>query len=200
MSKFRNPQLTAAGDDTGEDSRAPENMSIATKTGDGGTTALMYNRRVPKNHPRIEVCGAIDELNAAVGFARASATDEFVRNQLLPVQTDLITIMGELATLSEDLPRYVKDGFSRVTPETVKKLDETVAFIESKKVSFKGWATPGANLSSAALDMARTVCRRAERRVYELPEQVENPSILVYLNRLSDALWLLARWAEAREN
>jgi cob(I)alamin adenosyltransferase len=175
-------------------------MSIATKTGDGGTTALMYNRRVPKNHPRIEACGAIDELNAAVGLARATATDEFVRQQLLPVQTDLITIMGELATLTEDLPRYVKDGFSRVTPEMVTKLDEAVAFIESKNVSFKGWATPGANLSSAALDVARTVCRRAERRVYELREQVENPSILVYLNRLSDALWLLARWAETDKN
>src|SRR3989440_10058660 len=97
--------------------RAPDEMSIATKTGDGGTTALMYNRRVPKNHPRIEACGTIDELNAAVGFARASATDEFIRSHLLPVHTDLITIMGELAILPEDLPRYVKDGFSRVTPE-----------------------------------------------------------------------------------
>jgi cob(I)alamin adenosyltransferase len=180
--------------------RQVDEMSIATKTGDGGTTALMYNRRVPKNHPRIEACGAIDELNAAVGFARASTMDEFARNQLLPVQTDLITIMGELATLTEDLPRYLKDGFSRVTPEMVRKLDHVVAFIESKKVSFRGWATPGANLSSAALDVARTVCRRAERRVFDLPEQVENPSILVYLNRLSDALWLLARWTETNPN
>ena len=173
-------------------------MTIATKTGDAGTTALMYNRRVPKNHPRIEACGTIDELNAAVGVARASATDDYVRKELLPIQKDLIALMGELATLHEDLARYTKEGFSRVTPEMVTKLDEIVAFVESKKVSFKGWATPGGNLSAAALDLARTICRRAERRVYELQEQrqVDNPSILVYLNRLSDALWLLARWAE----
>jgi len=173
-------------------------MSIATKMGDGGTTALMYNRRVPKNHPRIEACGTIDELNAAVGLARASASDEYVRKQLSPIQNDLVGLMGELATLHEDLARYTKDGFSRVTPEMVTKLDAIVTFVESQKVSFKGWATPGANLSAAALDLARTICRRAERRVYELQEQrqVDNPSILVYLNRLSDALWLLARWAE----
>lgn len=173
-------------------------MSIATKTGDGGTTALMYNRRVPKNHPRIEACGTIDELNAAVGLARASVTDDYVRKELFPIQQDLIALMGELVTLHEDLARYTKDGFLRITPEMVTKLDEIVAFVESKKVSFKGWATPGGNLSAAALDLARTICRRAERRVYELQEQrqVDNPSILVYLNRLSDALWLLARWAE----
>ena len=173
-------------------------MSIATKTGDSGTTALMYNRRVPKNHPRIEACGTIDELNAAVGLARATASDDYVRQQLLPIQRDLIALMGELATLHEDLARYAKDGFVRVTPEIVTKLDQIVAFIESKKISFKGWATPGENAGSAALDLARTICRRAERRVYELQEQrqVDNPSILVYLNRLSDALWLLARWAE----
>jgi len=176
-------------------------MSIATKTGDSGTTALMYNRRVPKNHPRIEACGTIDELNAAVGVGRAAATDEYVREQLLPVQNDLIALMGELATLHEDLARYTKEGFSRVTPEMVTKLDKIVTFVESQKVSFKGWATPGANLSAAMLDLARTICRRAERRVYELQEQrqVENPSILVYLNRLSDALWLLARWSERED-
>jgi cob(I)alamin adenosyltransferase len=175
-------------------------MSIATKTGDAGTTALMYNRRVPKNHPRIEACGTIDELNAAIGLARATAADDYAREQLLPIQTDLIALMGELATLHEDLPRYAKDGFARATPELVVKLDEAVKFLESEKVSFKGWATPGASTGSAALDMARSICRRAERRVYELQEQrhVENPSILIYLNRLSDVLWLLARWTETR--
>jgi len=174
-------------------------MSIATKTGDGGTTGLMYNRRVPKNHPRVEACGAIDELNAAIGLARASAGSDFLDERLLPVQKDLVTIMGELATLPEDLPRYAKDGFVRVTAEMVAKLDEVVALIESRNVSFKGWATPGANPASAALDVARTVCRRAERRVCDLRDrgQVENEAILFYLNRLSDALWLLARAAES---
>jgi cob(I)alamin adenosyltransferase len=173
-------------------------MSIATKTGDGGTTALMYGRRVPKSHARIEAGGSIDELNAAIGVARAATKEPFISEKLLPIQNDLITIMGELATLPEDLPRYVKDGYSLVAPEMVAKLDEIIHFIEAQKVSFKGWATPGANPSAAALDMARTICRRAERRVCELHEggDIQNKAILVYLNRLSDALWLLARWAE----
>ena len=112
---------------------------------------------------------------------------------------DFEVIMGELATLPDDLARYARDGYDLVGPEMVAKLDETVQFIEAQKISFKGWATPGANPISAALDLARTICRRAERRVYELHEQgeVRNMAILVYLNRLSDALWLLARWAEA---
>ena len=174
-------------------------MSIATKKGDTGTTALMYNRRVPKSHPRIEACGTIDELNAAIGVARATAASEFVSGKLLPVQNDLIVLMGELATLPEDFERYFKDGYSLVTPDLVQKLDETVQFIESQNVSFKGWATPGANPTSAALEMARTICRRAERRICALQEQkqIQNATILVYLNRLSDALWLLARWAES---
>jgi cob(I)alamin adenosyltransferase len=176
-------------------------MSIATRTGDTGTTGLMYNRRVPKCHPRVEACGSVDELNAAIGLARATA-EEFVRGHLLAVQKDLVVLMGELATLVEDLPRYVKDGFKLVTPEMTVKLDELVKHIESQSISFKGWATPGATVSSAALDVARTTCRRAERRAGALQEakQLENPEIIIYLNRLSDALWLLARWVETQEN
>ena len=174
-------------------------MSIATKKGDTGTTGLMYNRRVPKNHPRVEACGAIDEVNAAIGLARANATKSALDHHLLPVQKDLVALMGELATLPEDMERYARDGFARVTSEMVTKLDEIVALLESRNISFKGWATPGANSLAAALDFARTVCRRAERKVCDLKDQgqVENPAILVYLNRLSDALWLLARAAES---
>lgn len=177
-------------------------MSIATRTGDTGTTGLMYNRRVPKSHTRVEACGSVDELNAAIGLARATAEQEFVREQLLPIQHDLVVLMGELATLPEDLPRYVKDGFKLVTPERTVKLDELVKRIESQSISFKGWATPGASLNAAALDMARTAGRRAERRACALHEARElgNPEILIYLNRLSDALWLLARWVEAQAN
>jgi cob(I)alamin adenosyltransferase len=175
-------------------------MSIATKTGDTGTTALMYGRRVPKCHPRVEACGSIDELNAALGLARATAKQDFVGERLVPIQNDLIALMGELATVPEDFDRYRSDGYSLLTPEMAQKLDEIVQIIEAQKVSFKGWATPGATLNSAALDVARTVCRRAERRVAELQEggEIKNPSILIYLNRLSDALWLLARWVEAQ--
>jgi cob(I)alamin adenosyltransferase len=177
-------------------------MSIATKTGDNGTTALMFNRRVSKSHPRVEAYGTLDEANTAIGMARATAEHDFVRDSLLAIQKDFIILMGELATLPEDLPRYVKDGYSRVTPEMTVKLDRLVEQIEAQKVSFKGWATPGATLNAAALDVARTTCRRAERRICALQEaaQPPNPEILVYLNRLSDALWLLGRWVEARQD
>ena len=162
----------------------------------------MYNRRVSKSHPRVEAYGSVDELNAAIGLARASANDDFVRENLLTIQGDLVILMGELATLPEDLPRYVKDGYKLVTSALTAKLDQLIRTIESQKVSFKGWATPGATMNSAALDVARTTCRRAERRACALQEarQLENPEIIIYLNRLSDALWLLARWVETQES
>jgi cob(I)alamin adenosyltransferase len=176
-------------------------MSIATKTGDSGTTALMYNHRVSKSNPRVEACGAVDELNAAIGLARASVSHRFVFDHLFTTQKELIALMGELATLPEDFPRYLKDGFPLLTAEMTARLDRIVQEIEAQKVSFKDWATPGATLSSATLDVARTTCRRAERRVCALHEQgqLQNSEILVYLNRLSDVLWLMARWAEARD-
>ena len=177
-------------------------MSIVTKTGDSGTTGLMYGRRVPKNHPRVEAYGTVDELNAALGLARATAEQEFVRASLLAIQQDLVILMGELAVAKEDLERYVNGGYSRVTPVLTAKLEVLVKEIEAQNVSFKGWATPGATVHSAALDVARTVCRRAERRVYDLQAagDFKNEEVLVFLNRLSDLLWLCARWVETRSD
>lgn len=174
-------------------------MSIVTKTGDDGTTSLMYGRRLPKSHPRVEAYGAVDELNATLGLARAAAQQDFIRQNLALVQTDLIVLMGELATSPADLERYVKDGFSVVRAELTARLEEVVKLVEAQRVIPRYWVMPGANLSAATLDMARTVCRRAERRVCALPQEkaAVNPEILVYLNRLSDLLWLLARWADA---
>lgn len=173
-------------------------MSIITKTGDGGTTGLMYNRRVPKHHPRVAAYGSVDELNAALGLARATATDAFISENILSIQKNLVTLMGEMDVLPEDLPRYSKDGFGLVTSGMTAQLEKLVAEIEGQNISFKGWATPGANHNAAALDVARTVCRRAERRVCELNEgsQLQNPEIIIYLNRLADLLWLFARWME----
>jgi cob(I)alamin adenosyltransferase len=158
----------------------------------------MYNRRVSKNHPRVEAYGAVDELNAAIGVARAGADDEFVRESLAGIQKDLVRLMGELATVVEDLPRYVRDGYLLVAADMTTRLEAVVEKIEAAKVSPGGWAFPGANALSAALDMARTICRRAERRACALHDtgQLQNPEIIIYLNRLSDLLWLLARWAE----
>ena len=176
-------------------------MSIVTKRGDRGMTALMYNRQVSKCHPRVEAYGSVDELNAALGLARAAAAHDLLRERLPTIQKDLVLLMGELATAVEDLPRYVKDGYSRVTPAMTATLEKWVAELEAANVSVKGWATPGANTGSAALDLARTVCRRAERRACALQDagQLDNPEIVTYLNRLSDLLWLLARWAEVKQ-
>jgi cob(I)alamin adenosyltransferase len=175
-------------------------MSIITKTGDGGTTGLMYNRRVPKHHPRVAAYGSVDELNAALGLARATATESFVSENILSIQKDLVVLMGELCVQPEDMPRYLADGFSPVTLALTAKLEALARSIEAQNISFKGWATPGASQSSATLDVARTVCRRAERQVCELndAEGRVNPEIVIYLNRLSDLLWLFARWAESR--
>lgn len=175
-------------------------MSIVTRTGDDGTTALMYGRRVPKNHPRVGAYGTVDELNAALGLARATANENFICENLLAIQKDLVVLMGELAVATEDLPRYAKDGYPVVAPQMTAKLDALVREIEAQGVSFKGWATPGATMNSAVLDVARTVCRRAERHVCALGErgELENAEIVIYLNRLSDLLWLMARRAESK--
>jgi cob(I)alamin adenosyltransferase len=176
-------------------------MSIVTRTGDDGTTALMYGRRVPKHHPRIQAFGSVDELNSALGLARATARHDFVREHILPTQRDLVALMGELATVTEDKPRYEKDGFALLTADKTQRLDLLARQIEEQKVYGKGWIMPGDNLNSAALDYARTVCRRCERDISHLAEtgDLHNKEILVFLNRLSDVLWLLARWVEAQE-
>jgi len=176
-------------------------MSIATKTGDAGTTALMYNRRVSKCHPRVEAYGCVDELNAGLGMARAQAEQEALRQSLLAIQKDLVVLMGELATINDDLEKYVKSGHVQLTPQATEKLDSWIRDLEARKLSFRGWATPGGTVLSAALDLARTICRRAERRVCALQEsgELRNPEIVVYLNRLSDLLWLLARQAEQEQ-
>lgn len=172
-------------------------MSIVTKTGDEGMTALMYGRRVPKHHPRVEAYGAVDELNAALGLARATAEQDLVRENLLRIQNELVVLMGELATAAEDLPRYLKDGFVQLTAEKTAALEELIQQIEPK-ISLKDWAMPGNTLHGAALDSARVVCRRAERRACALQETGElgNAEVIIYLNRLGDLLWILARFVE----
>lgn len=174
-------------------------MSIATKTGDTGTTAMMYGRRVPKTHPRVDANGAVDEVNAALGMARACVSDPYIAGPIFLIQKQLVTLMGELAVAEEDRGRYQKDGYDFVTVEMVNGLTALVDDLEKNKhISFKHWATPGHNLGSAALDVARTVTRRAERRVVGLSETGEpvNPEIIRYLNRLSDLCWLYARYIE----
>jgi cob(I)alamin adenosyltransferase len=170
-------------------------MSIVTKTGDKGETSLMYGRRVSKTDPRVDLYGSVDELNAALGLARALSEDPFVSDQILAAQKDLIVVMGELATAGEDVDRYLKDGFHLTTAMMVERLGSVIVDIEKDKSLYpKDWVIPGKNPPSAALDLARTICRRAERHMAGAKDA--NPEVLRYLNRLSDLCWILARYAE----
>jgi cob(I)alamin adenosyltransferase len=164
-------------------------------------TSLMYGRRVSKCSPRVEACGAVDELSAAIGIARAEIPEPRLKEQLESIQRDLVGIMGELATAPEDLGRYKTDGYPVPNDSFVGRLDVMVKDLEDGGLQFKGWAMPGLNKASAALDLARAICRRAERAVCALQESgtLENPIQLIYLNRLSDLLWLMARQAEASQ-
>jgi cob(I)alamin adenosyltransferase len=174
-------------------------MSIVTKTGDQGETSLMYGRRVSKSHPRVDAYGCVDEVTAALGLARSVCQDQFVSEQLLSVQKDLITVMGELATDPQDLERYVKDGFHLTTAVMVERLTGVIVDLEKDKSLYpKDWVIPGQTPLSAAIDFARANCRRAERRAALLIDKKEdlNPEIVRYLNRLSDLCWVLGRYVE----
>jgi cob(I)alamin adenosyltransferase len=170
-------------------------LSIVTKTGDKGETSLMYGRRVPKSDARVEAYGCVDELMAALGLARAMLADKFIADQIFAAQKDLIVVMGELATAPEDRQRYRKDGFELTNAAMVDRITNVIIDLEKDKSLYpKDWVIPGGSGGSAALDLARTACRRAERRVAELEDV--NPEILRYVNRLSDLFWILARYAE----
>ena len=155
----------------------------------------MYGRRLSKADPRVDAYGCVDELTAALGLARAIASDQFVSDEIFAVQQDLIVLMGELATAPGDQERYVKDGFQLTTATMVDRISAVIFDLEKDKTLYpKDWVIPGKNPTSATLDLARTTCRRAERRVAAATDS--NPEILRYLNRLSDLCWILARYAE----
>lgn len=180
--------------------RPATRRSIATRTGDDGTTALLFGRRVPKDHAQIAAVGAIDELNAALGLAKSAGRHRAPRAELERIQRDLVALMGELACAEADAGRFARSRFRRIDAAGLAQLDRAVADLEAQQPEFDGWATPGANPPAAALDFARTVARRAERHVAGLHRHGRRPRpvVLQYLNRLSDLLWLLARAAESR--
>lgn len=173
-------------------------MSISTKTGDDGTSGLLFNRRFSKTDVHFEALGAVDELNAALGLVRAATGPGLLHEEILRIQNELVTLMAELALLDEDRARYEKREGHYIAAANVDRLTSHVHEGE-KKVTFRDWATPGGSPLGAALDFARTVCRRAERRVLMLREQQPtlNQEIVHYLNRLSDLCCIWAREADA---
>lgn len=167
-------------------------MSIATKTGDEGETGLVGGKRVSKAHPRVEAYGAIDELSSALGFARSICRSARVGGATKAIQKDLFTLSGSLANPAPG------EASARVTPEMVDALTIQVDEIEAIEGILGDWAIPGENTVSAAYDVARTGCRRAERAIVRLREGGESvdPLVLAYVNRLSDLLWLFGRLVE----
>ena len=170
-------------------------MSIATKRGDSGETALIGGARVSKADLRVESYGTIDELNAALGFARSICDDSEVRDITKNIQRELFAVSGSVANpqSSQKEPPYV-------TNEMVEALTAHVHRIENTEGILSDWSLPGDHAAAAAYDVARTVCRRAERHVVRLVEAGEDagPHVVAYLNRLSDLLWLLGRLLELR--
>lgn len=177
-------------------------MSIATRKGDQGQTDLLFGCRLAKSHPRVHALGAVDELNAALGPLRIAALRAETREIVPQVQRWLIELMGELATPPGEEARYLAVHPEHISSKHVLRLDEWVAKLEAGgALKFRGWALPGEAgvMSGAYADLARVACRRAERSVIDLqgtPDEVPNAELIRFLNRLSDVLWLLARWEE----
>ena len=171
-------------------------MSIATKHGDKGETGLIGGARVSKAELRVEAYGTVDELGAALGFARSICEDAEVRELTKAIQRELFTVAGAIAS-----PAGVAESpTTYVTPEMIEALTAHVNRIEATEGILSDWSLPGEHAAAAAYDLARTVCRRAERAVVRLSESgVEtNPHVVPYLNRLSDLLWLVGRLLELR--
>lgn len=172
-------------------------MSIVTRHGDGGETSLLYGGRVPKDDLHTEAYGALDEAISALGLARALCPGTSRAGRLLDLQRDLFTVGAELATATPDRDKLEKH-FATVGAAMVDALDVEVADLEGRVELPKGFVIPGGTPVAAALDLARTFVRRAERRAVTLDRAggLANVEVLRYLNRCSDLLFMLAREAE----
>jgi cob(I)alamin adenosyltransferase len=167
---------------------------IYTKTGDDGTTGLLYGGRARKDSRQIELNGAVDEAQAAIGVARAETPPGSEANdRLSALARDLYVLMAEVATAPENR-RKLTAGSSLVTPDMVGALEAAIDDLLERFDMPSDFTVPGENRVAAALDLARTIVRRAERLA--VTEPVEGSLVVAYLNRLSDLLWALARWQE----
>jgi cob(I)alamin adenosyltransferase len=170
-------------------------MSIATKRGDGGQTGLAGGIRVSKADLRVETYGGVDELNTVLGFARSICSDGEIATWTEEIQRTLFRVGSALAT-----PPESKKQPPLVTEEDIEMLTGLVYRIEATEGILSDWSLPGAHRESAAYEVARTVCRRAERNVVRFIESGAEvkPEVVAYLNRLSDVIWLFGRLIEVR--
>lgn len=171
---------------------------IYTKTGDDGQTGLFGGGRVEKDHPRVDAYGEVDELNAFIGMARAVELMPRIDEVLVPIQRDLFSIGALLATPDHEKMREQLRK-ARIDDERIAELERAIDACEHELEPLKSFILPGGTPKAAALHVARTVCRRAERRVVALRREVELPElVIIYLNRLSDLLFMLSRVANRR--
>jgi ATP:cob(I)alamin adenosyltransferase len=170
-------------------------MKVYTKTGDQGQTSLLSKERVFKDHIRVEVYGTVDEANAALGLAKALISQDWAVEMIDKVQTELISLNADLAT---ETP--APDRTPRITGAQVAGLETIIDCLEQRRIPQRYFVSPGASPGGAALDLARTVTRRAERNAVKLMRLGYIPKeALLYLNRLSDLLFVLARCVEQEE-
>lgn len=174
-------------------------MKIYTKTGDRGETGLMGGGRVAKDHARVVAYGDVDEANAALGVARTTAPADFMDDLFVAIQRDLFTIGGALATPAPEGLKPAQRDKVVVPPDRIAALERAIDIADAELAPLRSFVLPGGTPKAAALHLARTVCRRAERSAVHLSHQDAVPGeALVYLNRLSDLLFTLARLANHR--
>jgi cob(I)alamin adenosyltransferase len=171
-------------------------VKIYTKAGDAGETSLLGGARVPKDHVRVAAYGDVDETNAAIGSVRALAEPPLDR-LLFGIQKDLLAIGARLADPTQQV--VAKRAKAAVTAAHVRRLERAIDAREEKLAPLRSFVLPGGTPTASLLHEARTVCRRAERSVVTLAREARvDPTILVYLNRLSDLLFVLARFENHR--
>jgi len=168
---------------------------IYTKTGDDGTTGLLYGGRIPKDDLLTEAYGTTDEAVAVLGLARSLSEDPAMQGDLLALQRELFVVGADLATNPRERDK-LEEEVSLVTERMVKRLEQRIDDLVEERPLPQVFIVPGANPASAAIDVARSVIRRAERGVVALEnaQREVNPEVRRYLNRLSDLLFVLARW------
>ena len=169
-------------------------MKIYTRTGDSGDTALFGGGRVSKNHPRVEAYGTVDELNACVGWAVSVARDPSILDRLALVQHDLFALGALLATAPAEEGRPTPKGLPSMPSARVTEMETWMDEADARLPELRAFVLPGGTPGAAALHLARTVCRRAERAVVRLAAaEITDERIVIYLNRLSDLLFTFAR-------
>lgn len=172
------------------------NVKIYTRTGDSGDTGLFDGTRVSKSDPRVVTYGDVDELNAWLGLARAAGLDDELRGMLEQIQRDLFALGARLADPSHRIAGRVTKA--AVTAEDIARLEEWIDRLDDTLPPLRRFILAGGSAAGAALHVARTVCRRAERAMVALGADAFEPELLVYVNRLSDLLFVMARAANHR--